>query len=71
MSHDPNLGFVAAAYGLAFLVIGGMAGAVLLDTLRLKRALSLLPPPRQSQNAEDQSGDQDAAPHASDPESFE
>jgi heme exporter protein CcmD len=45
MSHDPHFGFVIAAYALAFVVIGGMIGAVLIDYMRLKRALSLLAAP--------------------------
>ena len=61
MSHDPHLGFVAAAYVLAFVVIGGMIGAVLIDSLRLKRALSMLSLPLQKQHAPDGPASQDAA----------
>ena len=42
MSRDPHFGFVIAAYLLAFAVIGGMMAAILIDYMRLKRALSAL-----------------------------
>ncbi|MCI0467556.1 MAG: heme exporter protein CcmD [Beijerinckiaceae bacterium] len=42
MSHDPHFGSVIAAYGLAFVMVAGMAGAILADYMRLKHALSLL-----------------------------
>ncbi len=47
MSHDPHFGSVIAAYALALIVVGGMIGAVLIDYLRLKRALSLFAKARQ------------------------
>lgn len=40
MSHDPHLGFIAAAYALAFIVVTAMIAAIWLDHRRLKRALS-------------------------------
>jgi heme exporter protein CcmD len=45
MNHDPHFGSVIAAYALAFVVLGGMIGAVVIDYLRLKRALSMLSAP--------------------------
>ena len=42
MSHDPHLGFVAAAYIVAFVVVAGMTAALLLDHMRLKRSLASL-----------------------------
>lgn len=71
MSHDPNSGFVVAAYALAFVVIGGMIAVVLIDSLRLKRGLSKFALPGQSQHAEAQPGSQDAAPQAPDPGGFD
>jgi hypothetical protein len=71
MSHDPNFGFVVAAYALAFVVIGGMIAAILIDSLRLKRALSLFALPGQSQHAEAQPSSQGAAPQGQDPEGFD
>ncbi|MGQ0445470.1 MAG: heme exporter protein CcmD [Beijerinckiaceae bacterium] len=55
MSHDPNLGFVIAAYALAFVIATGMIVTILADYMRLKQALSSV--------ARDTSQD-------SDPESF-
>ncbi len=42
MSHDPNLGFVVAAYALAFVIVAGMIVTILADYLRLKQALVAL-----------------------------
>ncbi len=42
MSHDPHLGFVIAAYALAFVIVAGMIVTILADYLRLKQALSSL-----------------------------
>jgi heme exporter protein CcmD len=42
MSHDPHLGFVVAAYALAFVIVAGMIVTILADYMRLKQALSLL-----------------------------
>ncbi len=42
MSHDPNLGFVVAAYALAFVIVAGMIVTILADHLRLKQALAAL-----------------------------
>ncbi len=65
MSHDPHFGFVIAAYALAFAVIGGMIAAVLLDSLRLKRALTLLAPLADQRHAPGGSANQEAAPQTS------
>ena len=65
MSHDPHFGFVVAAYALAFLVIGGMTGAVLIDSFRLKRALALLAPPAPEPRAPYGPASGEAAPPAS------
>jgi hypothetical protein len=40
MSPDPHLGFVVAAYAFAFIVVGGMTSAILVDYLTLKRSLA-------------------------------
>ncbi|MGH6794595.1 MAG: heme exporter protein CcmD [Methylocella sp.] len=42
MSRDPHLGFVVAAYALAFVIVTGMIVTILADYIRLKRALSSL-----------------------------
>ena len=42
MSPDPHLGFVIAAYALAFVIVAAMFGAILADYMRLKQALSAL-----------------------------
>jgi heme exporter protein CcmD len=39
---DPHYGFIIAAFALTFLVIGGMAIAILLDHRRLRRDLARL-----------------------------
>ncbi len=65
MSHDPHFAFVIAAYALAFAVIGGMIAAVLLDSLRLKRALASFPPPADQRHAPGGSANQEAVPQAS------
>lgn len=35
-----HAGFIAVAYGLSFVVIGGMIGAIVLEHRRLRRELS-------------------------------
>jgi heme exporter protein CcmD len=53
MSHDPHLGFVIAAYALAFVIVAGMIVMILADYMRLKQALSLLSrDPHQDPNPE-------------------
>jgi heme exporter protein CcmD len=42
MSHDPHLGFVIAAYALAFVIVAGMIVTITADYIRLKQGLSLL-----------------------------
>jgi heme exporter protein CcmD len=42
MSHDPHLGFVVAAYALAFVIVAAMTVTILADYMRLKQALSSL-----------------------------
>jgi hypothetical protein len=42
MSHDPNFGFVVAAYALAFVIVTGMIVTIVADYIRLKQALSSL-----------------------------
>ena len=42
MSPDPHLGFVIAAYALAFVIVAGMIVTILADYMRLKQALSSL-----------------------------
>ena len=42
MSHDPHLGFVVAAYALAFVIVAGMIVTILADYMRLKQALASL-----------------------------
>ncbi len=40
MLSDPHIGFVVAAYAVAFVVIAGMIGAVVLDYRRLGAGLA-------------------------------
>jgi heme exporter protein D len=40
MSNDPHFGFVIAAYGLGFFILGGMTLTILREYLSLKRMLS-------------------------------
>ena len=40
---DPHIAYVAAAYGLGALVLGGMIVATLADYASLKRALARFP----------------------------
>ena len=42
MSHDPHIGFVIAAYALAFVIVAGMIVTILADYMRLKQALQEL-----------------------------
>ena len=39
MLNDPHIGFVVAAYCVAFVVIAAMIGSVVLDSRRLNREL--------------------------------
>ncbi len=71
MSHDPHFGSVIAAYALALIVIGGMIGAVLLDYLRLKRALSMFATPLRRQQSPAESNDNEASAQAADAEGLE
>jgi heme exporter protein CcmD len=68
MSHDPHLGFVIAAYALAFVIVAGMIVTILADYMRLKQALwSLSRGTRQDPDI----GRGDLNPQNPDPESFE
>jgi heme exporter protein CcmD len=68
MSHDPHLGFVVAAYALAFVVVAGMIVTILADYMRLKQALwSLSRGTRQDSDI----GRGDLNPQTPDPEGFE
>ena len=67
MSHDPHLGFVIAAYVLAFVMVAGMIGAIWMDYLRLKRSLSSL----RRLKAEQRVDAQDSNRQALDPQSPE
>jgi hypothetical protein len=42
MSHDPNFGFVIAAYALALVIVGGMVVTIVADYVNLKQALGSL-----------------------------
>jgi heme exporter protein CcmD len=42
MSHDPHIGFVVAAYALAFVIVAGIIVTILADYMRLKEALASL-----------------------------
>ncbi len=42
MTAIPHIGFIAAAYGVTALVVGGAALAVLLDRRALRRSLDRL-----------------------------
>jgi heme exporter protein CcmD len=42
MSHDPHLGFIIAAYALAFVIVAGMVVTILADYRNLKQALASL-----------------------------
>ena len=68
MSPDPHLGFVIAAYALAFVIVAGMIGTILADYMRLKQALSSLS--RETPQDPD-IGRRDLNPQNPDPESFE
>ncbi len=39
MMNDPHIGFVVAAYGVAFVVLAAMIGSVLFDYRRLSASL--------------------------------
>ena len=39
MLNDPHIGFVVAAYAVAFVVLAAMIGSVLFDTRRLNAEL--------------------------------
>jgi heme exporter protein CcmD len=68
MSHDPHLGFVVAAYALAFLIVAGMIVTILADYMRLKQALSSL---SRGTREDSDIGCGDLIPQNPDPESFE
>lgn len=68
MSHDPHLGFVIAAYALAFVIVTGMIVTILADYMHLKQALSALS--RGTRQGPD-IGRRDLHPQNLDPESFE
>ncbi len=40
MLNDPHIGFVVAAYAIAFVVLAAMIGSVVLDYRRLSAALA-------------------------------
>ncbi len=42
MNHDPHLGFIIAAYALAFVIVAGMVVTILADYRNLKQALASL-----------------------------
>jgi heme exporter protein CcmD len=42
MSPDPHLSYIIAAYALAFVIVAGMIGAILVDYMRLKQSLASL-----------------------------
>jgi|GEM_PF-1684484 heme exporter protein CcmD len=52
MSHDPHLGFVAAAYALAFVIVAGMIVTIIADYRNLTRALSSFAAQEKQQSAE-------------------
>jgi heme exporter protein CcmD len=70
MSHDPHLGFVIAAYALAFVIVTGMIVTILVDYMRLKQALSSLSRGLRSRQGKD-IGRRDLNPQNPEPESFE
>ena len=71
MSHDSHFGFVIAAYALAAAVVGGMIGSIVVDYMRLKRALSLLAMPERHPQATAELSSQEHKPRTSDPEGLE
>ncbi|HUI21255.1 MAG TPA: heme exporter protein CcmD [Methylocella sp.] len=40
MGHDPHIGFIVAAYALAFVIVVGMIATIMVDYRNLTRALS-------------------------------
>ncbi|MGI8569986.1 MAG: heme exporter protein CcmD [Methylocella sp.] len=68
MSRDPHLGFVIAAYALAFAIVTGMIVTILADYLCLKQALSSL---SRGTRQDPDIGRGDLNPQNPDPESFE
>jgi len=42
MNHDSHLGFIIAAYALAFVIVAGMVVTILADYRNLKQALASL-----------------------------
>jgi heme exporter protein CcmD len=68
MNHDPHLGFVVAAYALAFVIVVGMLVTILADYMRLKQALASLS--RETRQERD-IGPRDLNPQDPDPESSE
>jgi heme exporter protein CcmD len=70
MDHDPHLGFIIAAYALAFVMVAGMVGAIWVDYLRLKRSLSSLGALKRQQSPDEQDSNRlDLNPQ--DPESLD
>jgi heme exporter protein CcmD len=68
MSHDPQFGFVVAAYALAFVIVAGMIVTILADYTQLKQALSAL---SRGTRQDSDIGRGDLNPQTPDPESFE
>ena len=68
MSHDPHLGFVIAAYALAFVIVAGMIVTILADYMRLKQALWSL---SRETGQDPDIGRWDLNPQNPDPESLE
>ncbi len=68
MNHDPHLGFVIAAYALAFVIVTGMIVTILADYMRLKQALSSL---SRGARRDPDIGRGDLNTQSPDPESFE
>jgi hypothetical protein len=54
MSHDSHLGFIIAAYVFALVIVAGMAGAIVVDYLNLKRALASFSAPEIRQDGDQQ-----------------
>jgi heme exporter protein CcmD len=68
MSHDPHLGFVVAAYALAFVIVVGMIMTILADYMLLKQALASL---SRGTRQDPDIGRGDLNPQTPDPEGFE
>jgi hypothetical protein len=69
MSHDSHLGFIIAAYVFALVIAAGMAVAIVVDYLNLKRALASFSAPEIRQDGDQQeSNRQDSITRSPDPE---